>query len=115
MKDTQTKTGAAPSNAAGITLSSFMNLTHEERRDLLQAYHEAIRVCNIVMMASTLHPTMGAADSKHYCIRYSQGDMVAAKIAHDYLAYGDSTLLPSVPPEWYRAVADAQDARNTHE
>ena len=43
------------------------------------------------------------------------GNLVAAKIAHDYLTYGDSTLLPVVPQEWYRAVADAQDARNPPE
>ena len=117
MKDTQTETGAASSDACGITLSSLMNLTHKERRDLLQAYHEAAYVCHIVTMMSIM-PPMSPAAFKDACDRFSHGNNVAARIAHDYLTLGKDVKLPVVPPEWYRAVEEAQDAlyaQNAHE
>ena len=99
MKDT-------PSDACGITLSSLMNLTHKERRGMIEAYHEAVWVCHIVMMMSNM-PPMPPVEFKNYCIRYSHGNLVAARIAHDYLTCGKDVKLPVVPPEWYRAMEEA--------
>mgnify|MGYP003590310512 CR=1 FL=1 len=118
MKDTQTETGAAPSDACGITLSSLMNLTHKERRDVVEAYHDAAWACHIVMMMSSTLPPMSPAAFKNACDRFSHGNNGAARIAHDYLTLGKDIKLPVVPPEWYRAVEEAQDtlyAQNAHE
>ena len=101
MNDTQNETGAATSSDAGLTLSSIMSLTHEERRDLMQAYHEAAWACHIVTMASTP------------CDRYSHGNNTAARIAQYYLTLGKDVKLPVVPPEWYRAVQDALYTQKT--
>lgn len=101
-----------PSDACGITLSSFMSLTHEERRDLLQVYHEAICVCHTVMMMSTM-PPMSPAAFNDACDRYSHGNKVAANIAYNYLILGKDVKLPSVPVEWYQAVENAQSAQST--
>lgn len=114
MQQPQNETGAATSSDAGITLSAFMNLTHEERRDLLQAYHEAARVCHIVMMMSKM-PPMSPVAFENYCILYSHGNMGAARIAHDYLTLGKDVEMPRVPVGWYRAVENAQSAKNVPE
>ena len=115
MKDTQTETGAAPSNAAGITLESLMNLTRKERFDLIQSYHEAAWACHVVLMMTGDMPPMSPAAFKSACYRYAHGNAVAARIAHDYLTCGKDVKLPVVPPEWYRAMEEAQDTRNTPE
>ena len=112
MKDIQTETGAATSSDAGLTLSSFKSLTHKERRDLMEAYHEAAWACHIVTMASTL-PPMPPAEFNDACDRYSHGNNTAARIAQYYLTLGKDVKLPVVPPEWYRAVQDALYTQKT--
>ena len=107
MKQTHTETGAATSRSAAVTLDSLMNLTHKERCDLVQAYHEAVWACHIVAMMSDRSP-MSPADFKAACDRYSHGNKAAARIAHDYLTLGNDVQLPIVPADWYRAVENAQ-------
>ena len=102
MQDTKT----APSDAAGITLDSFMSLTYAERRALMQSWHAAAGACHIVMMISD-KPPMPPHALQDNCRRYSHGNEVAARIAYDYLTLGKDVKLPSVPPEWYQAVKDA--------
>lgn len=113
MQNTQT----APSDAAGITLDSFMSLTYAERRDMMQAYHEAAWACHIVMMMSD-KPPMSPAAFDDTCNRYSHGNEVAARIAKYWLTLGKDAKLPIVPPEWYKAVENAlyaQDVRDAQD
>lgn len=110
--------GAAPSDAAGsnvgITLDSFMSLTYEERRDMMQAYHEAAWACHIVMMMSN-KPPMSPEAFDDTCNRYSHGNRVAARIAKYYLTLGKDAKLPIVPPEWYKVVENALYAQETRD
>ena len=110
MQNTQT----APNDAAGITLDSFMSLTYEERRALMQSWHAAAGACHIVMMISD-KPPMSPHALQDNCRRYSHGNEVAARIAYDYLTLGKDVKLPSVPPEWYQAVESALYAQETRD
>ena len=118
----QSETGAAPSDAVGITvgitLDSFMSLTYAERRDMMQAYHEAAWACHIVMMMMSDKPPMSTEAFDDTCNRYSCGNTVAARIAKYWLTLGKDVKLPIVPPEWYKAVENAlyaQDARDAQD
>ena len=108
MQNPQVETGAAPSDACCLTLESFMSLTHQERRDMLQALHEATWACHVVMMMMNSAPPMSPAILKNTCDRYAHGNKAAARIAHDYLTLGKDVKLPIVPPEWLQAVKNAQ-------
>ena len=94
-------------NTCGISIESFMKLTHQERLDMVHALQNAAWAGRIVMRVSTMR-SMSPAALKNTCDYWSQNNKAAARIAYEYLAHGKDVKLPIVPPEWIQAVKDAQ-------